>query len=363
MIKYRYARGSDQSIVDVYRMARDERHKYAPYICFGCGSELVPNLGTKKIKHFSHKTAGTCSRETYLHELAKDAFFRTYTKCLDEKKAFIFESSFPATCNKFYAEIGETCSINKIIDIDLTKHFKNIYLEKGYEGFIPDILLTSEDELEVLFIEIAVSHKCEDQKIKLGKRIIEINICNEDDITPILEGHIFEPFANITTYNFKKREIIGDICKGECERKVYLFIVYKSKKSILFELSPLKAINREIRGKVKYSEILGFSTDHEGQHTQIYKNKVRELHFKKTPIKNCYICRYHGADGVDNAIFCKFRKESVGSNEAVDCEYYRTFRNIIECDVADKNNEEYAKNNQRKLLRIAFSRLLNRNLP
>ena len=128
-------------------------------------------------------------------------------------------------------------------------------------------------------------------------------------------------------------------------------------------MSPLKAINREIRGKVKYSEILGFSTDHEGQHTQIYKNKVRELHFKKTPIKNCYICRYHGADGVDNAIFCKFRKESVGSNEAVDCEYYRTFRNIIECDVADKNNEEYAKNNQRKLLRIAFSRLLNRNLP
>lgn len=363
MIKYRFARGSDQSVVDIRNMDNHNRYEQAPYTCFGCGSELIPNLGQKKVKHFSHKSVGNCSRETYLHQLAKDAFSRKYIQSLNDGAPFIFRSSFPGVCNHYEKEIGETCNVKKSVDVDLTKHFKSIDIEKPYEGFVPDILLSSDDGSEVLFIEIAVTHKCEKEKINLGKRIIEIEISNESDVQQILDGTIRESSKIINTHNFNKKEIVGDICNGNCEREVNLFVIYKSEKSILLELTAKEALKPNIRGKISYRELIGFSTGEQESQIKMYKNKVREAHFKKIPIKNCYLCKYHGADGIENAIFCKFRKESFGSNEAVECQYYRTFRNIKECQVADKANEEYAKKNESRFITNAFMRLINRNLP
>lgn len=362
MTKYRYAYGADQSIVDVHQLTPNSRYKFTPYICFGCGGELIPNLGKIKIKHFSHKASSSCSRETYLHKLSKDAFFRTYKKCLDEKKAFVLNSIFPATCNRFKKEIGQSCSIEKSLDVDLTKHFKIIALEKMYDGFVPDILLLSNDKSEVMFIEIAVTHKCDDAKINLGKRIIEININDESDIEKILSGKLYESSKNIKTYNFNKKNIIGDICKGKCKREANLFIIYESQKSILLELSPPEAIKGPVRGRVRHYEIVGFSPAYEDDLIKKYKDKVREAHFNKIPIKNCFLCRYHGADGIEDAVFCKFRKESVGSNEAAECEYYKTFRNMSECQEADKANEEYAKRNESRYFSRTFMRIFNKGL-
>ncbi len=255
MTKYRYARGSDESVVDVHSMEPEHRHDLAPYYCFGCGGELIPNLGQKKIKHFSHKSAGTCSRETYLHELGKDAFLRKYTQCLKDEKPYIFKSSYPATCNRYQSEIGETCKTKKIVDIDLTRYFKAIELEKPYNGFKPDILVSTADGAQVLFIEIAATHKCEENKINSGNRIIEINVKNENDISRILSGTLSESWQGLNIYNFNKKEIIGDICNGECEREVNLFLIYKSQKSILLELPPKEALKPNLRGKIAYREL------------------------------------------------------------------------------------------------------------
>jgi len=363
MTKYRYAYGSDQSIVDVHQLTPNSRYKFTPYICFGCGGELIPNLGKIKIKHFSHKASSSCSRETYLHKLSKDTFFRTYKKCLDNNKSFVLNSTFPAICNHYKNVVGESCNINKSIDVDLTKHFKMIALEKEYSGFVPDILLSSEDRSEVLFIELVVTHKCEDNKVNLGKRIIEICINDESDIEDILSKKLYESSKNIKTYNFKKKNISGDICKGECKNLANLFVIYESQKSILLELPPSEAIKGPTRGRVRHSEIIGYSPTDEEDITRRYKDKVREAHFNKIPIKNCFICRYHGIDGIENAIFCKFRKESVSSNEAVNCDYYKVFRNIKECQDADKINEEYLRKNESKFLARAFMRFFSPDFP
>jgi hypothetical protein len=44
-ITYRYAKGSDNSRVDVLNLDSEKRYYLAPYTCIGCGGELVPNLG------------------------------------------------------------------------------------------------------------------------------------------------------------------------------------------------------------------------------------------------------------------------------------------------------------------------------
>lgn len=268
----------------------------------------------------------------------------------------------PANCNRYYKELGTTCRTETESDVDLTKYFNKIYMERPYEGFTPDILLSSEVRKEVLFVEIAVTHRCDNAKIESGKRIIEINISDEDDFSAVLSCRLSDQAPNINTYNFKKKTIKRDICNGDCENEVNLFVIYESQKSILLELSPSEAINPDIRGKVRHMEILGHSSSDLEKQTIIYRNKVREAHFKRIPIKNCFICRYHGGDGIENAIFCKFRKESVGSNEAASCSYYKTFHNIKECQAADKANDEYAKNNESRIITNAFMRIVNRNI-
>lgn len=349
MIKYRFAKGSDQSVVDVYNIDKQNRHELSPYTCFGCGRELIPNLGQKKIKHFSHKSAGNCSRETYLHKLAKDAFSNRYSQSLSNNIPFIFRASFPGTCNHYEKEIGDSCKVKKEKDVDLTKHFKSIEIEKPYEGYVPDILLSSDDGSEVLFVEIAVTHKCDEGKINSGKRIIEIDVSNESDVQQIIDGQLLESSRIITTYNFNKKEVIDDICNGDCYRQINVFIIYASKKSILLQLTPKEALKSNHRGKVIFRELIGFCTEEQDSKI-IYKNKVREAHFSKKEIKNCYLCKYHGTDGSGPEIygfgfgvFCKLRKNFFNCNEAVECQYYRTFRNMKECQEADKANDEYAK--------------------
>jgi len=316
-IAYRYAKGSDNSRVDVLELDSEKRNDLAPYSCIGCGGELIPNLGQVRVKHFCHKSAGTCSGETYLHQLAKEGFLTKYKQCLADEVPFVFEATFPAVCNHFEKKVGQSCKTEKLRKIDLTKYFKSVELEKTSCGFIPDILLSTEDGSEVLFVEIAVSHKCEENKIKSGKRIIEIEITDESDVEQILNGQLKESSSKIKTYNFKKEKWTGDICKGKCHRVVNIFLIYESKKSILLVLPPAEAINKSCHGKVSYHEIFGFEHGGGESHMEIFKRKVREAHFNKQPIKNCFLCRYHAHGAMEDAIFCKFRKEGFSSNEAI----------------------------------------------
>jgi hypothetical protein len=98
--------------------------------------------------------------------------------------------------------------------------------------------------------------------------------------------------------------------------------------------------------KVQYFEFMGFSQGNSETLKKLYKEKLREAHFEGRPIKNCYLCKYHGSEGWEGGVFCKFRKESFGSNEAVDCSYYRSFKNEQECQTTDKANEEYLRKNE-----------------
>ena len=127
---------------------------------------------------------------------------------------------------------------------------------------------------------------------------------------------------------------------------VNLFLVYESMKSILLGLPPAEALSKSRHGKVRYHEIIGLAHLEDESQLNIFKRKVRESHFNKIPIKNCFLCRYHVDGEMEDAVFYKFRKENVSSNEAVVCKYYRAFSSMKEYHEADRVNDEYTKKNE-----------------
>lgn len=363
MIKHRFARGEHTDIVDVCGLNREDPYRDGPYFCYGCGNKLVPRLGHARTKHFSHKhDSGTCSLETYLHRLAKMAFYSTYNSCIGSNTPFCLRLGFPAECTYYKGACGnDICTREIFKDIDLTTFFPKISLETSYNGCVPDILLASSDGNAILLVEIAVTHQCADEKISLNERILELHIQNEEDVQPILNGRLDEQTqSNISTHNFTRKSYIGNFCNGDCPREITIFKVYSSEKSILATVKA-KHLNRELaRGSPRYTKIVGFAdtVDPEAQ----YPKEVQQAFFNGVPITNCYLCRYHGIDGVEQAVFCKFRKQSFPSHEALECSYYRPFRSRQECESALENNERYLNANSRRRVRSAIYKLFEGNL-
>ena len=343
MAQYKYALGSNKSIINVNDLNPSNKNFHSPYICIACGKELIPKLGQKRTKHFAHKSNFSCSNETYLHKLAKYTYYNKYLECLEENNPFIFRGTFPVACNYYQNETGILCHTEEIKDIDLTLYFDKIQIETKYQEFKPDILLSSSKNSHVLFIEIAVTHKCDVRKIDSGIRIIEMNIENENDIDIIKSGMIDETSERVTFYNLNKKEKIKDLCTGDCTKNTYVFLVYKSEKSVLLHIPMKKAVEKSKHKSVIYREFF----DNNLNYTQldiddnIYKQKVREVYFKGISIRNCYICKYHGIDIYDFPIFCKLKKRGLGSNTAVECGHFAPYNSMKDALNADKTNQQY----------------------
>ncbi len=93
MPQYRYAYDEKGSLIDITQLPQDRSALGDYYICIGCGERLIPKTkAQKKEKHFAHKAENaTCTRETYLHKLAKQTFFEVYLHCLGNVQPFIIE--------------------------------------------------------------------------------------------------------------------------------------------------------------------------------------------------------------------------------------------------------------------------------
>ena len=342
MIKYRHAIGRDGSPVDVNCLTASTRREKAPYTCYGCGKELIANLGQRKVKHFSHKGSCECSLETYLHELGKQIFLRVYEHCLTNSLPFIFTTENPAVCTYYEKLIDQSCETRKLINYDLTKAFRTITLETHYKGFVPDILLLSEDKSEVLFIEIVVSHRSEKEKIDSGYRIVEILLKEEADIyNSIIERRLFEYGYNIVTYNMNKKLCTGNICNGDCKKQLNAFIVHRSGDCVLKAMPIKEALEAEQSEICLYFKLLGLASGDSKEQRNLFVRSIREAYFAGVKVKNCYMCKYHGWATMTKTIFCKLLKFETFSNDATDCKFYRPFKDMNACDKADKANQEY----------------------
>lgn len=87
------------------------------------------------------------------------------------------------------------------------KLFLSRVTSKDGQRFVADILLKRKDNgesknNEPMFIEVAVTHPCKEEKIASGIRIIELSITQEEDIQSIVNSS-FSLAPNIQLYNIK----------------------------------------------------------------------------------------------------------------------------------------------------------------
>ena len=333
MIKYSWARykGKPIHIDEVTK----EMRKEGEFFNVVTGKRVTAYLEGKFQKHFHHLTKDKISEETYLHETAKLVFRDSYKQALLDHEPFQLEYEYNATCNRLYEETGIKCELGSRTDkFDLTRVYGTCFLEKGYDGFQPDIRLSSKENMsENIFIEIAVTHEFSAEKLKSGHKLIEIKIRNEADIKALRNRCISVLNANTSLHNFRKKRFESAFClstdKG-CREFRKVFVLYKNGtyEFIQYYLENIWSdisVNQERIKTVDYKAEKTFF-----HHLNEKENEKEYLKRNGIQIRECNLCRYvaHNREKIGKKkyrtfLFCKFLREKVPDEKAKSCEYFR----------------------------------------
>ena len=165
---YSYANNSSGDLINVSTAQRNEK-----YFCPICGEIMNPHMGKVRRWHFVHKNAGNCSYESYLHKLAKIKIREAFLS----SEHFLLSYNAKAICSVECPFIGfSKCEGEKHVEFDLRRYYDTCEIEATYHQYKADLLLTSSTNPKTppVLIEIMVTHKCTEDKIKDGARIIEI---------------------------------------------------------------------------------------------------------------------------------------------------------------------------------------------
>lgn len=346
-IKYSYAYDGDV-VVHI-----DDVSKHGTFYCLSCGKEMVVRLGDKKSHHFAHKVNDvSCNSETYLHKLAKLLLKKKF-----QEGGFEIEISRYLLCKKsgncLFEDID--CKMPIPRKYDLKRCYDTCDEEQDIDGFCADLLITGEGRCPIL-VEIYVSHKCSNQKINSGHRIIEIPIESEADIEYFYKNVIAEK-ERVRFYGFKrelaKREFIA--CK-----KVSRFILYKSGAAFVKTISCERQHDRddcfsllELNMDYYHSNFVSntdtddayYFEDYDAEHDDYL---YRTLEMGETPLniglvyavnkgfsfKNCHLCKYARDDSFGGGIFCCMSKKygtpcNPNQKNASSCSYYTLNREMV----------------------------------
>ena len=193
MIKYRFAYNNDKTkIISINDINSDEKE----FFCISCGQQLIARRGKKRDHHFAHKVVNSsCSLETYLHILAKDLLYNDIEKRLQNNKPLIMKIPTPYVCQMCNEVDPDGCLIKvKVKEYNLLKDFRIIEKETREGKFIPDLMLKTIDKSRKIFLEIAYTHLCSEEKKASGNEIIEYVIKTEEDAISIVNFPLEYPY-------------------------------------------------------------------------------------------------------------------------------------------------------------------------
>ena len=185
----------DGKLIDISNVTPEIR-ALDRFECPGCGKKMIACQGKIRTHYFRHSSKENCSWETYLHHVSKFII----------KDRFDYTDTFEVKYNGHnICKSIEECKLRKcgkefIITEDLKQTYDTCVVEGVHEGYRGDIKLThSQFPDRVMFIEIAVTHKCSPEKINSGIKILEIDVVDEQPC----EKNIIES-PNIHFYNFPR---------------------------------------------------------------------------------------------------------------------------------------------------------------
>lgn len=184
-ISFRLARRADGSLLDVLSLPVDMPKKKRPrgLTCAGCGQPVIPNLGPKKVRHFSHDPKNrtfSCSWESYLHQAGKRALAEAVEGLIRSGQPLTL--THPDGIRTVIYGWGEDLitETTKPASRTLELSGATVTVEKEEKGFIADVLLRT-PELNLL-MEVAVTHRCSSEKVGSGVPILEFDLSSEEDI-------------------------------------------------------------------------------------------------------------------------------------------------------------------------------------
>ena len=291
---------------------------------------LAGGTGTQKQLYFFHINKCTCNDhtgETFLHYYAKKYFANLFSK----NDHFEIKYHIEEICCKEICRFERNyCKRFVQRSFDLKKYYNESAIEKKHGNYTADVLLTSKRfPDDPIFIEIAVTHACSEEKIQAGYKIIEIKIPNDYDAkkhplntTNLVEGDIGNGIS-VKFYNFKNRTRTSTSPIGGNDIR-------------------LIALNKDGRVMYQFNNL-----DCSKFGTMVFKDSIVEIHlalkdyYKTTtsfkaianlygiPCKNCQFCSFLEYENGwrKTKKVCKYTTEIIRyGDEAEHCKYYELNR-------------------------------------
>ena len=328
----------DNNIVDI-KNTEDNKKYYCPF----CHKEMITKRGAIREWHFAHKNEA-CSYDNYLHSIAEIMIMDWF----NSNNQIMLHMSTKEKCNRFKecAFYNNTnCSGTKEVKYNLKNYYTKCTREHGHQGFIADLFCEHNSNPDApIFIEIDVTHKCSQDKINSGIRIIEIPIQSEEDILNITRSVCLIEGKTVRLYNFKRKEsqsenyklpfqkfILFPSTKSYVDRESYSCKNYKKRKGV-YEIS------------MPYDDCIPYFLFNGGL-SMVGKAMAYNDNFLK---KDCQICRWKAQD-MSGAYFCKLYKKCRNpkyckDNDSSKCEMFKVDLNEIEKAIETFNvyfNENY----------------------
>lgn len=317
MPTYRYAFDAEGHIADALELPADHALHNGPFACAGCGNQVIAKTkGEHRVKHFAHKARVECNEETYLHRLAKRTFREVYTDCLDHGEPFLIELRHRATCDRHADVFATPCDGGTVWrDHDLTRYYDGIKEEQRDGEFIPDLLLyNTTGKNGTVYIEMAVTHELSEKKWESGQRIIELKIKHAGDIAHIREKRLGR--GDGLFLNFAAKPVTLTAAECDCAARRYCCLM------------PHITLDTLAGDRLQRGDHLTYVRVHDSRYAyppepgDLFRQMVEDAHKEGVRLKNCYLCRYQGDNWLRERrkpIYCKLRKMTGNSNEAVSC--------------------------------------------
>ncbi len=346
---YSYANNSNGELINVATAQCNE-----DYFCPICGEAMTPHMGKVRRWHFVHKNTGNCSYESYLHKLAKIKIRQAFLS----SEHFLLSYNAKAICSFNCPFIfSPKCEGEKPVEFDLRKFYDTCEIEANFHQYRADLLLTSSTNPKVppTLIEIRVTHKCTEDKISDGVRIIEIPIQSEEHIDNVVnnckliatrDSQVSYSSSNerrITLYNFNKVESFDPIGRfdeyGDCfnRKNTIVFWLNNQGQFCSFDCNCYE-VSKKLPPNVHYY-ITDIATP--------FKEILQEFSKRGVKIRNCFLCRFCKQDSWGDRLCVLYKKHDLPRKpspySAVSCPHYREdfglSQNMIQAEQSLSENE------------------------
>ena len=330
-VKYKYACTEEDVLVCIDDILPEQRKSHK-YYCLSCGHELLPRAlkSEKRSRHFYHKEEVECSGETYLHKLAKKLIKAKF----DSRHPFSIKYPRTIECEQDSCNlVDEKCTQYEDYVLNLYDYYDTCTEEASHGGFVADLLLTNSKNNDVppLFVEICVTHQCEQKKIESGIKIIEVYVRNEDSILKFIEKELIDTNEPQMDYRFPydiKLYSFKQTIKKVLSKSISRF-VFNPPYTIDGYITQVDC--RQASHRIRKNSIVELNILEDGDWKRNRYHCLKWL-YKNKNIRRCDICQYYYATQFESKAICRLSnknkdfKPNPRMNDAERCQAFRLER-------------------------------------